>query len=491
MLVQCYKTSCSRIRHGYRLVQCYNEFKTILLLSKCCTQYSTSFYGGPFPEVRKALAHSSRSQCSLLTRRSSRIPNPRICVMNYTQLLYQPKWYHWGDAESIPFTLVYSVLSLSTIFLVEYISAAVLFSRVEGILISDAAALVAFSNSTWQEVFRWIFIKRPGRRAERRICKRSILALFLRVFVIVIDLAILGLSLPRTIAVYERDVGSTVMAFGDVPRNTTITLRLNYIAPCKPDPIQYQGFTPTATRKICVSSSLQPWAFPIDADFLAWLDIERNDAYLVTTSDENGALIATHLNTNVLYVFSHVMRIQNNTQYLLPSDPGIVGEFWRKLVKYHSGTCTERSKVNATSAFITCSKYLNGTARNPFNDSSDGIVYTFNGGIAPIHALFTIMETRPLKPGVLRRKVRDFNTSVPDGPFQVGTISRPRVCIIHALIMFFSFFSLACILRNTKGKQDIAFRLWSYICRSYGSYNTENPLFSDCEVFWKGTSMNP
>lgn len=99
---------------------------------------------------------------------------------------------------------------------VEYISAALLFSKATGILISDAAALIAFSNSSWLEVIRCVFVKRPGKQLDRRICKRAVLALFPRVVVIAIDLIILGLSIPRPIDVYERYVGSTAMAFRDI-----------------------------------------------------------------------------------------------------------------------------------------------------------------------------------------------------------------------------------------------------------------------------------
>lgn len=73
--------------------------------------------------------------------------------MSLPVLRYEPRWYHWGDPDSVLLALAYGALALGTIFLVEYISAALLFSKANGILISDAAALIAFNNSSWVDVF--------------------------------------------------------------------------------------------------------------------------------------------------------------------------------------------------------------------------------------------------------------------------------------------------------------------------------------------------
>lgn len=91
--------------------------------------------------------------------------------MAVSELRYEPHWYHWGDSDSVYLAVAYGSLALGTIFLVEYISSALLFSKANGILISDAASLITFSNSSWLEIFRWVFIERPGNNAERRIGK--------------------------------------------------------------------------------------------------------------------------------------------------------------------------------------------------------------------------------------------------------------------------------------------------------------------------------
>lgn len=67
--------------------------------------------------------------------------------MNITDLEYQPEWYHLGDPDFIPIAFAYGALALATIFLVEYILAGILFSTGDAVLISDAAAHIAFSQS--------------------------------------------------------------------------------------------------------------------------------------------------------------------------------------------------------------------------------------------------------------------------------------------------------------------------------------------------------
>lgn len=132
--------------------------------------------------------------------------------MNFPELQYAPSWYHLSDPDYVFGAFFYGSLLLATISLVEYIFTGVLFSKANGVIISDAAAHVAFNNSSWFEVFCWIFMKRPPRStcSERRVCKRAALALFLRIGVLVFDLVILGLSLPHEIEVYDEEVRSKI-----------------------------------------------------------------------------------------------------------------------------------------------------------------------------------------------------------------------------------------------------------------------------------------
>lgn len=133
--------------------------------------------------------------------------------MNLPELTNEPRWYHLGDPDYVLVAFFYGAPSLVIISIVEYISASLLFSEANAIIISDGTAHIASNNSSWLEVFRWIFMKRPSKTtgSARRICKRAVIALF-----ILIDFSILASSLPRTINVNDQDVGSTEMSFSDI-----------------------------------------------------------------------------------------------------------------------------------------------------------------------------------------------------------------------------------------------------------------------------------
>lgn len=145
---------------------------------------------------------------------------------------------------------------------------------------SDAAAHIAFSHSSWLEVFRWVFLKRPGKRAWRRICKRAALALLLRSAVIAMDLAILVLSLPHPINLFEEYLGGySDMSFKDVPTLVELeSVREAINSPSKPNNFMYADFKPTATRKVCYSGRYLGPDYFNRTKYLHY-DTETNDVY--------------------------------------------------------------------------------------------------------------------------------------------------------------------------------------------------------------------
>jgi len=386
--------------------------------------------------------------------------------MSIAELAYTPKWYHRGDADEVLFALAYGALALLTISLVEYICAGLLFSNARGILISDGAALVTWSNSSWWEIFKWTTFEIPTRKKERRFCWRALIGVLLRFTVFGIDLVIIGMAVPRGIDVYELDVGSTAMAFSDDPIvYEPVSQLVN--SPCRPDPITYEDFTPTATRNICFSTIQAP-ANNISAQFPS-IDLERNDIWVVMNSDGNRALGVIHSNTGEIYTYSHSMRLQDGTQYLLPPLPGIVDEFAERFARFIPTECETflSNDTGLPAAAVQCPKH----------SELQGVVLMVQ--------MFSLMKTRPLKKGRPREKVKEFNTPIANNNVKVGSINRPRICIFPALIMFVSFFALAGIVRCTKGKQDYAYKQWRYISQCSGHFNWENPLFSFDQEFEK------
>lgn len=124
-------------------------------------------------------------------------------------------------------------------------------------------------------------------------------------------------------------------------------------------------------------------------------------------------------------------------------------------MKLHNGTCTKdviKRNTGDYGVIIKCLKTVR--TREPAL-----IIMNF----------YNLMTTSPLPKGSERLKFRDLTIPVPDEPFKVGEIERPRICIIPALIMFLSLFAVAVIVKFTKAKDDLAFKMWSYISICHGS----------------------
>lgn len=206
----------------------------------------------------------------------------------------------------------------------------------------------------------------------------------------------------------------------------------------------------------------------------AQLDMDDNDAFLLSRgTDENNTLLVMYQNSVLIYSYYQIMRIENDTQYLLPPPASIVNDTSDMIMKLYPGPCRIHA-INEYVIQILCTRPKVLRIQRP-------------PAVATLLQLFTLLETRPLKRGLVPRKYKDFKILIPVENFKVGTIDRPRVCIIPALIMFLSVFAVASIVRFTKGKQDLAFKQWVYISLCYGSYNSENPLYSECKEFveWK------
>jgi len=203
-------------------------------------------------------------------------------------------------------------------------------------------------------------------------------------------------------------------------------------------------------------------------------NLNTEDLYIVLNHNQNRALQVVYINAEIIFTYSHIMRVEDGTRYLLPPRPGIVDEYVRRLMKEKRGTCKsvqnipiQKGTTRGIGTYIRCPK--------------DPSVY---GAQLP-RDMFSLMKTRPLPAGEARNKYTKLNTPVTADLFEVGVIDRPRVCILPAVIMFLSLLVVATIVRYTKGKQDLSFKQWAFVSRAYGSENTTNPLYSECSEFEK------
>jgi len=93
---------------------------------------------------------------------------------------------------------------------------------------------------------------------------------------------------------------------------------------------------------------------------------------------------------------------------------------------------------------------------------------------------YTHMRTRSLKSGKVDVKPKNFIIPTSER-ISVGTISRPRICIIEALIIWISCLAIAAAVRLSKGKQDLVLRMLSHICQSSGVNGSNNPIGINCK----------
>lgn len=86
----------------------------------------------------------------------------------------------------------------------------------------------------------------------------------------------------------------------------------------------------------------------------------------------------------------------------------------------------------------------------------------------PLHQLYEVMTT-----------VEADNQTISDGDkvvttWAVGEIQRPRLCVFPALLLL--LFLIACVIRCTKGKQDLAFKLRIFASRLKDGYGARQPI---------------
>ena len=131
--------------------------------------------------------------------------------MGLTELRNGPEWCYSGNLTSAILALGYVILALAIIWLIEYVSANLLFPKSDEVLNSDASPLLASDYWSWLEVLPWRFLNHRG-----RIFKRPTFALFIRGFILVIDLGIIiCMSFPHSIPIYQQKTGFAVVGYSD------------------------------------------------------------------------------------------------------------------------------------------------------------------------------------------------------------------------------------------------------------------------------------
>ena len=371
-------------------------------------------------------------------------------------LEFHPKWYHFGDPDVPIFSVLYGAIALFTIYLLEYVSSRLLYSSAEGILLSDAAAQTTYSGASFIKLIEWFF-NRPA-AIQRRLCRRALVGIFLRYLILCADIGILYLSIPRKIDVLEHQVGTTQLSYSA----SVIKLHtdLNQKSPCEFDSIRYSGFTPKVIRQICVRGGSISRVFSMNNFNLSGMYVfaqgpEFGKRLLVIVGDTESMFTLTH-SARFVQDYEETSKTNSETpqEIFMPIPENFVYQASDAFLELEvfSKMCNERvthKNENYTFVGIRCVK-------NPELTEStidDAVVrFLLSAGTKPV--------------GSDNRKV-------------VGSINRPRLCLIPSVVMVAGIISIAGLINLLRGTQPLAFKQWSYTCRTAKLENDLNPIFSE------------
>lgn len=379
--------------------------------------------------------------------------------MNET-LAYRAPWYYRGDPDDLFIGLLYGIVAIATIFCVECISEKVLFFKSEGIVSSDIAARISYSNSTWFDVGRWLF-----QRSNNPFCKRPILALIHRLFVVLVDILIIFLSLSRSIDVTERDTGITGLSF-QTKRHTDIT------TPCLRDNIEYEGFMPKAVREVCLTTVWMS-QFTVNNIYGLSQSLQRREKNVVIIAIDEGSdrLYVGDVRSNTLHSIALFMRMSGNNRMTINFGPrnATVDEAVEILLRYN---CT---KI----AMPRLAKSIENELRK---SSAVDCNVLYQGGadsiLRPHELLFSHTAThKEAVPLIFKRQTSDY---IPiTGEQIVGTINRPRLCIFPSLILLASLGFIALVLNLRNDTEDVIYKLWVFVSQKADKDIPCNPLRSE------------
>jgi len=251
-------------------------------------------------------------------------------------LAYKPLWHLIGDPDSISFAFGYGLLALTTIWLLEHIFQLILFSiTTDNVMLSESDAHIAFNNSSWFDIYRWLR-RRPVKNS--RLCRRALAAIILRIIIICADLLVVFFDVPREVAVYENQVGSTVLDFEQhryVGPKTSLDM---WKQTCRPDPIRFDGFNPTAMRQICLLT-------------LTNLNGTRGNEQVEFFSEEGDIRIEQYGVQRISYIIALTMRVAippNKTALAFDSKPLRILGIRRHKCSSMKWRHTEMAHISAT-----------------------------------------------------------------------------------------------------------------------------------------------
>ena len=373
-------------------------------------------------------------------------------------LEYTAKWYNIGDPDVPWIAVAYGAIAATTIWLIEHILQRLLYSDAIGISVSDAAALVVYCGSGPLQLASWIF----GRKD--RLGRRASIALLMRILLVAVDVLILFLSIPRSIPVFESDVMSTQLSFSEASAVTTDVINSGSVRTCRPDVAQYRGFSPSALRQICYGG-FYFYDAPLERNF------SKNNTlvYLFSYNENLRLLSIIGVHNRIGYTLSLTLTTEYRgavTTFHLecPKDIGVQAAYALKDFANKKGNADscEVTFQTDTLAILECQR-----------DS----LYKFDNKTFDFHILelYNMVGIQVINPRL--NKTINGTVSVLANP-HIGSINRPRLPILPALILLFALLVFHGVLRLVCKGQNIELKLWSNLYKNVHGRKSENPFES-------------
>lgn len=359
-------------------------------------------------------------------------------------ITYTPAWYHRGDADIPGFAILYALLTVVTIWAFESLVERFLLLDGENLSSTMVSSLVTFKGSTWIQIIQWSFRslnKLPSASAEgeeRKISHRSFAAIFVRVLVVVVEVVLVLLAIPKTFDVVDIDVGqSQIKLRGDgEPLLIAGNKQLPIFHPCVWDKLIYEGFVPSIAVLVCHKETFSEtqnrnatagWNLQIkyfaNREELNFQIQPSGEEVIVTHNmlrsaiDENGA---------VTYNLPLPKDIASQAAQVIQNDNVL-------------GSCIQK-----------------GTTENTFQFSCSTLVTRSR----VLTAVFTSLNTTRVE--ATSRKINQKGES--EAPkVKVGTISRPRLCVYPFLILLGSILLLNIVAHFIKPGNNTILKLFYFI----------------------------
>lgn len=216
-----------------------------------------------------------------------------------------------------------------------------LFAAPSGPKVSHFSAFVLLKDCSRWAISRWTLGHYFWHQSKSQLkpSRRGTVAIAVRLLIALVENGILILAVPRNQLVMGHEVGSPRLLFGKTQFGSEdMRTSLEQVQPCRTDPIPYTGFSPSATRYICMKS--QPLRGHLRKK--AWEDATKLHAVSPVLSDRNVTIVIRDIYSSDFITSSHLIPIDfYNSLQLTVAHPytatAVQFDIWHKFRRAEGG----------------------------------------------------------------------------------------------------------------------------------------------------------